>query len=362
MASRQSSFSGLIAHVTEKQRGIRLKLGRLLKFGCGGLLLLVLVAGVAIWLWKPWASMVPAVMNDPAPIGERVEEGRVLANYYPANGEEPGPAVLVIGGSEGALGNEMTALSKALNAEGFSVLHQSYWRAPGQSEKLERIPLEVFQEGLAWLRARPEVDPERTGMMGWSRGSEATQLVAIRDPQLKAIVLGMPGSSVWPGFSWEAPWAGFDTAWTWQGEDLPYLDFSEHLVFFGGEEEFAEANRKILAMQDDFPETNIPVEDAQAAVMMICGEEDIIWKSCPMARRQLERIRSTGREDVVLLEYSDAGHLAYGAPIATDDPDYSTLGSLGGTAEANAAALEDGFPRIVEFLSEALAAQSAANE
>ena len=329
---------------------------RVFKFGCLGLFALLVVAVVGIWLWKPWASMVPAVMSEPAPSGQRVTEGDILGNYYPAAGGTRGPGVLVIGGSEGALGKEMTRLAKALQADGFSVLHQSYWRAPGQNPALERIPLETFTKGLAWLRARPEVDPARTAMMGWSRGSEAAQLTAIRDPQLKAIVLGMPGSAVWPGFSWDAPWKGLETAWTWQGKDLPYLDWSEHMVFFGGEEAIAEANRKILAMQDDHPETLIPVEEAQAAVLMICGEADNVWQSCPMARRQLDRAKAAGKDDVSLLAYESAGHLAYGAPVAPTDKPYKSLGALGGTKEANAKALEEGYAAIVRFLNEKLAA------
>ena len=329
--------------------------GRVFKFGCFGLIAFLVVAAVAIWIWKPWASAVPATMSDPAPQGERIEDGELIGNYFPANGPQPGPGVLIIGGSEGALGAEMNDLAKALHADGYSVLHQSYWRAPGQTQKLERIPLELFVNALTWLRDRPEVDPERVAMMGWSRGSEATQLVAVRDPQLKAIVLGMPGSAVWPGFSWEAPWAGFDTAWTWQGEDLPFLDWREHMVFFGDEEDYAEANRKILAMQDDYPDTVIPVEQASAAVLMICGEQDIIWQSCPMARRQLDRAKAEGKDNIELLSFEDAGHLGFGAPLDPDDPLYSTLDSLGGSIDANAQALEEGYARILGFLAEELA-------
>ena len=327
-----------------------MRFGKILKVGCLGLLAALVLAAIGIWIWKPWNSMVPALMSDPAPQGERIEEGGLLGNYYPAKSAMPGPAILVIGGSEGALGAEMTRLAKALNAEGFSVLHQSYWRAPGQAQKLERIPLERFMEGLAFLRSRPEVDGERMAMMGWSRGSEATQLVAIRDPQIKAIVLGMPGSAVWPGFSWETPWAEFETAWTWQGKDLPYLDFSELRSLFGDEEEFAETKRKILAMQDDYPETTIPVDEVQAAVLMICGGRDIVWDSCPMAERQLKRLQAAGREDAELLAYEDAGHYAYGAPVPKDSPAFKQLGILGGSVEANAAALDDAFPKIVAFL------------
>lgn len=327
-----------------------MRFGRIIKFGCLGLTAMLVVAVIGIWIWKPWTSMVPALMSEPGPLGERIEQGELLANYYPAKSAEPGPGILVVGGSEGALGAEMTQLAKALNAQGFSVLHQAYWRAPSQSKTLERVPLERFIEGLEFLRSRPEVDAERVAMMGWSRGSEATQLVAIRDPELKAIVLGMPGSAVYPGFSWEAPWSTFETAWTWEGKDLPFLDFSDLGSFFSSPEEFKETKRKILARQDEFPETNIAIEEAKAAVLMICGGKDGVWDSCPMAQRQMARLEASGRKDVELLTFKNAGHLAFGAPLPEDDPAYPDLGRLGGTVEANAAALEDAFPKIVAFL------------
>lgn len=331
-----------------------MRLGKIVKLGCLGTLAVLVVAVAAIWIWKPWALLVPALMSDPAPQGQRIDQGELLGNYYPAKGAKPGPGILVIGGSEGALGAEMTRLAKALNARGYSVFHQSYWRAPGQAQTLERIPLERFMSGLAFLRSRPEVDARRVAMMGWSRGSEAAQLVAIRDPDIKAIVLGMPGSAVYPGFSWEAPWATFATAWTWKGKDLPALDISEHASFFGDEKAMAEAKRKILAMQDDHPESMIPVERAQAAVLMICAGQDAVWDSCPMAERQMQRLRAAGRRNAELLAYAEAGHFAFGAPIASDDPAYAQLGMLGGKVEANAAALEDAFPKILAFLERTL--------
>ncbi|MGB3471392.1 MAG: hypothetical protein WBA51_11270 [Erythrobacter sp.] len=96
-----------------------MRVGKVLKFGCLGVLGVLIVATIGIWIWKPWSSMVPALMSDPAPKGQRIEQGELLANYYPVERTEPGPGILLIGGSEGALGAEMTRLAKALNAEGF---------------------------------------------------------------------------------------------------------------------------------------------------------------------------------------------------------------------------------------------------
>ena len=320
--------------------------------GCGGLLLLVAAAAVAIWIWKPWASIVPLEMIEPeAEVGERVDTGDVLGNFYPADGASNGPGVLLVGGSEGGLGSDMTRLARALQDDGFSVLHVSYWRAPGQPERLEGIKLETFQRGLAWLRARPEVDPSGTAMMGWSRGTEAVQLVAIRDSSIKAIVLGQPSSVVTPGFSWDEPWNQFGSPWTWRSEDLPFLDL-EGVQLLGGDMDAAQ--REIFERAKQNPDAVIPIAEVGAPVLMICGESDSLWPSCAMGRAIADRAAEAGKEDVRLLAYNDAGHYGFGAPVDEDDEVFGKLGQLGGSPEGTADALRESYREIVTFLNDTI--------
>ena len=128
------------------------------------------------------------------------DEG-LLGNYFPGRGKAP--AVLMLGGSEGRLGPEWTNLSKAMQSEGFSVLQLSCFRGPKQNPRLELIPLEYFATALRWLRQRPEVNPARVAIVGMSKGAEAALLVAVRHPDVKAIIAAMPSSVVWPGIAWE---------------------------------------------------------------------------------------------------------------------------------------------------------------
>ena len=320
--------------------------------GCGGLLLLVIVAAAAIWIWKPWASIVPLEMAESsAEMGERIDTGDVLGNFYPADGANNGPGILLVGGSEGGLGSDMTRLARALQGDGFSVLHLSYWRAPGQPERLEDIKLETFQRGLAWLRDRPEVDPSRTAMMGWSRGTEAVQLVAARDSSVKAIVLGQPGSAVWPGFSWQEPWKQFGSPWTWRGEPLPHLDL-EGIQTMAGDMDVAAT--KIAEREAANPEAVIPIAEIGAPVLMICGEADIVWPSCAMGRTIADRAAEAGRDDVRLLAYPDAGHYAFGAPVDEEDEAFDKLGQLGGSPEGTADAQRESYREMVRFLRDAV--------
>ncbi len=54
--------------------------------------------------------------------------------------------------------------------------------------------------GIAWLRTRPDVDPDRIGVLGHSEGGIIAPMVAAEDPRVAAVVLlagtGLPGREV----------------------------------------------------------------------------------------------------------------------------------------------------------------------
>jgi uncharacterized protein len=315
----------------------------------GVLLLLIVAAGAWLWIAKPWIPKL--VVSDPAPVGQRVTDNGLLANYYPAKSRAPG--ILVLGGSEGGLGVEMTAVARGLHEQGYSVLHQSYWRAPGQKDKLEGIALETFDAALDWLKARPEVDPERIAVVGWSRGSEAAQLIALAHPEIRAIVLGMPSNAVWAGFDWNDMFASLPSAWTRGDKGLPYLTVDE----IGMTMDFYAPDwiAKLKSVQTARSEVLLPIETIKAQVLMICAEKDSVWPSCPMSRLAEERAKAGGKTDVRLVAYADAGHFSFGAPCPPGEQRCAWLSALGGSNEGNLQALKDGWVEMKTFLAGALA-------
>ncbi|HEX5262377.1 MAG TPA: acyl-CoA thioester hydrolase/BAAT C-terminal domain-containing protein, partial [Phenylobacterium sp.] len=144
-------------------------------------------------------------LANPAPEGVRVNEAGVFANYLPASGRGKHPGMIVLGGSEGGLGTGSLRDAKALQAHGFNVLQLAYFGAPEEPDDLADIPLETFDRGLAWLKARSEVDSRRIGVEGASKGAEAALLFAARRPEIKAVVVGMPSSVVWQGLRFTGP-------------------------------------------------------------------------------------------------------------------------------------------------------------
>jgi dienelactone hydrolase len=299
---------------------------------------LVLAVG-GLMVWKPWIP--PVEMTDPAPNGTRVDQAGVLGNFYSAAGGGAHPGVLLLGGSEGALGTSTTRIARALQAEGFSVLHVAYFRAPGQSPRLALVPLETFDRALAWLSAQSGVDRSRLAMVGGSKGAEAALLVATRHPELRAVVAGMPSSVVWPGVDWERG-VTTDSSWSSGGKALPALPYGGP-SFSGGRRGIYDRG---LAALPAHPDTRIPIERSPAAVLLVCGEADSLWPSCPMARQ----LKASDPARVQILAYADAGRAVFGPPMAVSDPRYVRMAGFGGSNDGNAAARRDGWPKVVAFL------------
>jgi dienelactone hydrolase len=96
------------------------------------------------------------------------------------------------------------------------------------------------------------------------------------------------------------------------------------------------------------PGAAIPIERASAPVLLVCGEADTLWPSCPMARQLDERASRHGRPAITLLAYPSAGHGAFGLPRPP-----GAKAAPGG--EGNDRARADAWPRAIAFLKSELA-------
>lgn len=315
-----------------------------------------LVAATMLAVWaikaKPWR--LPVQMAEPGPAGVRVAKGELIGNYYPVARTDPGPAILIFGGSEGGLSETVTRHARALQNAGYSTFHFSWWRAPGQAQRIENIPIENFEAALTWLKAQPGVDANRVAVFGWSRGTEPAQLLAIRHPEIRALVLGMPANAIWPGFDWDFLRPQPDHAWTLNGKPyatIPRTAIAGIPMQSWTDKQFDTYARELEAHQDAV----IPIETIKAPVLLICGEADRIWPSCRMARGLRDRALASGKRDVQLLSYAGAGHMAYGAPAKLNDRNFTRQARTGGgDIGKNASALDDSFAKTRAFLGAAL--------
>jgi dienelactone hydrolase len=324
-----------------------MKLRWKIALGIAGSLAAIAAGGVT---WLLVVPPDPAVIAEPGPTGRRIDAGGIFANYYPAPGEGPHPAVLVLGGSEGGLGKGGRARALKLQEAGFAVLQLAYHNAPGKPDRLVNVPLEDFYNGLDWLKRQPGIDSNRIAIMGASKGAEAGLLVATRYPGIRAAVLGMPSSVVWDGLSnANFMFGSFSSSWSEKGEPIP------HLAHGRAGPEMITLFENGLKELDRNPAAIIPVELFKGRLMLVCGEAEKLWPSCPMTDQIVARARMAGGPSPIVLRYKDAGHDVMGVPSGNLGK-AGQPAEFGGTVESNIAARADSWPKIVEFLRTELTA------
>jgi dienelactone hydrolase len=194
------------------------------------------------------------------------------------------PAILALGGSEGGLPSG--PLLTMLAARGYPTLSLAYFRAPGLPQTLENIPLEYFQRALLWLRAQPQVDPDRIVVLGVSFGSQAAQLLGVYYPNLvRAVVASVPSNVATCGIPCSGP------AWTFEGRPVPYT------------RQFNDPS------PNDNPEAVIPDEQIRGPLFLVCGGLDSAWVSCMYTRAIMSRLAARGHAyRDVSYAYPHAGH------------------------------------------------------
>jgi alpha-beta hydrolase superfamily lysophospholipase len=157
--------------------------------------------------------------------------------FVPGEGGEArdGRTVVYSHGS-GANGPSTYSSAAFLNHAGYNVFlfdHRAHGQSGGRKTTLGPLEVRDLDGAVAYLRSRPDVDPERIGAWGGSMGSGVVIGAAAGNPAIKAIVADSvyaDMAELWHRFgyvgvrrtpirwSWGVPmrWA----TWLWTGQDI----------------------------------------------------------------------------------------------------------------------------------------------
>lgn len=283
-----------------------------------------------------------------------VSEGGLVAALMTPPTRGPHPAIIVLGGSEGGTALVRSVASQFAN-EGYAVLALSYFGAPGLPSTAEEIPLEYFDQAIGWLARHPQVDPDRIGLFGISKGGEAALLIGSRSPQLHAVAAGVPSSMIWQGISGSVGAAPKST-WSLGGAPVAYLPYDSTVRF-----DFARYMESIYALYsgglraaETHPDAMIPVEKINGPVLLISGRDDAMWPSTAMSDMVVARLREKNFiHSVEHLAYENAGHAVSTPPALPSTSGYPDE-AVGGTPAGNAAGRADMWPKLIGFFDSAL--------
>jgi acetyl esterase/lipase len=284
-----------------------------------------------------------------------VKENGLVGKYFYPKQSEPAPCMIVLGGGEGGLGSQMN-YAALFASHGFPSLALAYFRFEHLPEQLREIPLEYFNSAIQWLQNREEVNSDKIGIFGRSKGAELSLLLGSIYPQIKAIIASSPSSTVCIGSIEKVSEIEFATfsSWSYKGTPLPYVKWTneqcaEALTCFKTGERIDAIHRASLEQCDILDEVTIPVENITGSIMLITSSDDHWWPSGLYGERICTRLKEKCFPNhIEHLHYVDTGHMIRYPYIPT-----TNLRMNGGTVANNAYAASDSWKRIKTFLRKA---------
>ncbi len=273
--------------------------------------------------------------RDPATITakgdvEPVSGDYLRGFYYPAHGDTHPGTVVVFSGSDGGNNDNM---ARQIRDGGYNVLGLYFFGQPGQQQYLSDVPLEFFDEVLAWIKEHGDVQAPIT-VLGLSKGAELVANLAIRYPEINNIVLYAPAAYNYQGLNFRQRNALPSFTWRREPVDyarLPFFPSTTVRLFMNLPVSYRKTYEVSLAEASNRDSARIPIEKFSGHGLLFAGNQDAMWQSDSAVQELSERNKNL--EGVI---YPGAGHL-FSRDI---DQEYGRIWPtmLGGTVDGNRAA------------------------
>ena len=260
----------------------------------------------------------------------------------------PRPTDLGVIVAAGSSGRVDVARARLFASRGAVALALRWFGGDGQPPGICGVPLETFTRAIDRLEQH---GCKRIAFVGTSKGAEAALLTAIRDPRLDTVVAISPTSVVWcnsgPGQDGEV-WPQ-RSSWTHAGVALPFIasdpywrrDYRDGLISYRSLHE-----QSLLRFASEVAAATIPVERANAEIILVAGGDDALWPSETFAKSIAARLAACSRQARLVINQA-AGHRVL---FPGESTPRSTLHAHGGNDQADAALGAAAWKVITEHL------------
>jgi len=279
-------------------------------------------------------------------ITEEVRSRGIWGRYFYPESASPLPAVLVLGGAIGAsLWTERAAATLA--GRGYATLALTYFSTGHLPADLVEIPMEYFSAAIAWLRDRSQVDPDRIGVLGKSKGAEAALLLGTLTSDLNCYACINAPAVLYQGIQASGPILSARSSWTYRGQAMPFVPCYQegkaiNISTLNNLHRIHSLNLNSSAITF---QAAIAVEKIGAPLLLLAGEADDVWPSVRFGEMMMSRLaRHSQLRGSTLHTFANAGH-----GIDVPNIPITPFGG-GGTSDIAAASLSS-WQKIIEFFA-----------
>ncbi|XP_010224570.1 PREDICTED: acyl-coenzyme A thioesterase 1-like [Tinamus guttatus] len=272
-----------------------------------------------------------------------VREGRIRATLFLPPGEAPFPGIIDIHGLEGGLFEHRASL---LASHGFATLALAYYHYEDLPQNPTELHLEYFEEAVNYMLQHPQVKKPRLGLLGYSKGGELCLAMAAFLKNITAVA------------SINSPVVVTAIPLCYKDKIIPPMPIHEERVTVNQSNVFDCSDVFDDPFQVPGHQSLIPVENIEANLLFITGQDDNLIKSEHFAIETCKRLQAQGKNNFQILSYPGTGHYF--------DPPFFPLNAigrhpvllkrtiLGGELKAFSKAQVQAWPKIQAFFNKYL--------
>lgn len=232
---------------------------------------------------------------------ENVDLGECQGRYFNPGEKKKIPGIIIVSGSEGGI-EKAQSIAQLLSNYGYATLAIGYFKLTGASTNLSKIPVEIIGKAITYLKSKKEIDANRIGIYGRSKGAELALIAGNIYKELNCIVLNSPTNIILEGLKGRMP--AKESSWTYKDSEIPYFkfDFKNYLI--------SKIKNERYPNLDKNKEYQISVNNITGHVLLICSVQDEVWdsyKSCILLKNRIEN--TNNNVDVINVSYQNSGHM-----------------------------------------------------
>ena len=204
------------------------------------------------------------------------------------------PALIIVSGSEGRI-EKAQNIAQLLSSRGYICLAIAYFGLEGLPKHLERIPLECLVEAKDYLRKHSQVDSEKIGIYGRSKGAELVLAEESLFNDIQCLVLNSPSDVVYEGI--EGKWNSHTSSWTHLQKELPYQKFRL------GDYLFSKLFRKPIPKDCS---ARIDISKLSSPILLLGSTVDEIWDASSAIDDIISHYKG---HYITFKKYHETGHM-----------------------------------------------------
>ncbi|GAB0190443.1 acyl-coenzyme A thioesterase 5-like [Grus japonensis] len=209
-----------------------------------------------------------------------VREGRIRATLFLPPGEDTFPGIIDIHGYAGGLFEHRASL---LANHGFATLALAYFKYEDLPQDPTELHLEYFEEAVNYMLQHPQVKGPGVGLLGYSKGAELSFAMAAFLKNITAVV------------SLNGPVANTIIPLCYKDKIIPPLPFNEQKVKVMDSDVIDCSEVLPDPFQAPGNQSLIPLEKAEAQLLLIAGQDDRVVKSEYYATKVCKLLQAQGK-------------------------------------------------------------------